>query len=69
MANAGPEHQRLAVLHLPRRLSALPKSYTIFGQVTKGLEVVDAIATAPRNCRDLPDAPVAMTCVTILDEA
>jgi cyclophilin family peptidyl-prolyl cis-trans isomerase len=48
---------------------ALPKSYTIFGMVTKGLEVVDVIATAPRNSRDFPDAPVAMTSVTVLDEA
>jgi hypothetical protein len=36
--------------------------------VTKGLEVVDSIATAPRNSRDLPDAPVAMTSVTILED-
>ena len=65
-----PEHQRLAVLHLPPGPGRqLPKSYTIFGQVTKGLEVVDAIAKAPRNSRDLPDRPVAMTTVTILDEA
>jgi len=48
---------------------ALPKSYTIFGIVTKGLEVVDAIASAPRNSRDLPNAPVAMTSITVLDEA
>jgi len=48
---------------------ALPKSYTIFGVVTRGLEVVDAIATAPRNSRDFPDAPVAMTSVTVHDEA
>ena len=48
---------------------ALPKSYTIFGMVTRGLEVVDAIATAPRNSKDFPDAPVAMTSVTVLDEA
>lgn len=47
----------------------LPKSYTIFGMVTKGLEVVDAIASAPRNSRDLPDAPVAMTSITVHDEA
>ena len=47
----------------------LPKSYTIFGMVTRGLEVVDAIASAPRNSRDLPDAPVAMTSITVLDEA
>jgi cyclophilin family peptidyl-prolyl cis-trans isomerase len=69
MANAGPNtngsqfficHQDLA--------GRLPKNYTIFGQVTKGLEVVDTIANAPRNSRDLPNEPVAMTGVTILDE-
>jgi len=47
----------------------LPKSYTIFGTVTRGLEVVDTIATAPRNSRDLPNAPVAITSITVLDEA
>jgi cyclophilin family peptidyl-prolyl cis-trans isomerase len=47
---------------------ALPKNYTIFGQVTKGLDVVDQIASAPRNSRDLPDAPVAMTSVSIVEE-
>jgi cyclophilin family peptidyl-prolyl cis-trans isomerase len=46
----------------------LPKNYTIFGQVTKGLDIVDQIANAPRNSRDLPDQPVAMTSVTIEDE-
>ena len=46
----------------------LPKNYTIFGQVTKGMDVVDQIANAPRNARDLPDAPVAMTSVTIFDD-
>jgi cyclophilin family peptidyl-prolyl cis-trans isomerase len=69
MANAGPNtngsqfficHQDLA--------GRLPKSYTIFGQVTRGLDVVDQIANAPRNSRDLPDSPVAMTSVTIQDE-
>ncbi len=69
MANAGPNtngsqfficHQDLA--------GKLPKNYTIFGQVTKGLDIVDQIANAPRNSKDLPDKPVAMTAVTIEDE-
>ena len=46
----------------------LPKNYTIFGQVTKGLDIVDQIAGAPRNARDLPDEPVAMKSVTIFDD-
>ncbi|MBI2266659.1 MAG: peptidylprolyl isomerase [Armatimonadetes bacterium] len=46
----------------------LPKSYTLFGLVTKGMDVVDRIVAAPRNARDLPDDPVAMTSVTIHDD-
>jgi cyclophilin family peptidyl-prolyl cis-trans isomerase len=43
----------------------LPKNYTLFGLVTKGMDVVDKIVSAPRNARDLPNDPVAMTKVTI----
>jgi cyclophilin family peptidyl-prolyl cis-trans isomerase len=68
MANAGPNTNgsQFFIMHADY---GLPKNYTIFGQVTKGIEVVDAIATAPRNSRDLPDSPVAMTTVTIVDDA
>ena len=68
MANAGPNTNgsQFFIMHADY---ALPKSYTIFGVVTRGLDVVDAIATAPRNGKDFPDAPVAMTSVTVLDEA
>jgi cyclophilin family peptidyl-prolyl cis-trans isomerase len=68
MANAGPNTNgsQFFIMHADY---ALPKSYIIFGQVTRGLEVVDAIASAPRNSRDLPDAPTAMKGITVLDEA
>jgi cyclophilin family peptidyl-prolyl cis-trans isomerase len=46
----------------------LPKKYTLFGQVTRGMDVVDAIVGAPRNGSDLPDQPVAMTSVTVHQE-
>jgi cyclophilin family peptidyl-prolyl cis-trans isomerase len=69
MANAGPNTNGSQFFICHQDLTGkLPKQYTIFGQVTKGFEVVDAIATAARNGKDLPDAPVAMTSVTILDE-
>ena len=44
MANAGPDTNgsQFFIIH---KDFALPKSYNIFGQVTKGLEVLDAIAT------------------------
>jgi cyclophilin family peptidyl-prolyl cis-trans isomerase len=68
MANSGPNTNgsQFFIMHADY---ALPKNYTIFGLVTKGLDVVDVIATAKRNSRDFPDAPVAMTSVTVLDEA
>ena len=68
MANAGPNTNgsQFFIMHADY---ALPKNYIIFGIVTKGLDVVDAIATAPRNPRDLPNDPVAMTSITIHDEA
>ena len=62
MANAGPNTNGSQFFICHQDLTGkLPKNYTLFGQVTKGLDVVDAIATAPRNGSDLPDSPVAMT--------
>src|SRR6185436_7618977 len=66
MANAGPNTNGSQFFICTADLSGrLPKNYTLFGQVTKGLDVVDSIVNAPRNSRDLPDSPVAMTKVTI----
>ena len=70
MANAGPNTNgsQFFICHQDL-IGKLPKNYTIFGQVTKGLDIVDQIANAPRNAQDLPDEPVAMKSVTIEDEA
>jgi len=66
MANAGPNTNGSQFFICTDDLSGrLPKNYTIFGQVTKGMDVVDRIVSAPRNARDLPDSPVAMTSVTV----
>jgi len=69
MANAGPNTNGSQFFICVDDLSGrLPKNYTLFGQVTKGLDIVDRIVNAPRNSRDLPDAPVAMTSVTIAED-
>jgi len=69
MANAGPNTNGSQFFICHQDLTGkLPKNYTLFGQVTKGLDIVDQIVGAPRNARDLPDSPVAMTKVTIHEE-
>ena len=66
MANAGPNTNGSQFFICHQDLTGkLPKSYTLFGLVTKGMDVVDKVVNAPRNSRDLPDDPVAMTSVTI----
>ena len=66
MANAGPNTNgsQFFICHADLR-GKLPKQYTVFGRVVSGLEVVDAIATASRDSNDYPQAPVAMTKVTV----
>ena len=69
MANSGPNTNGSQFFVCTDDLTGrLPKNYTLFGQVTKGMDVVDRIVSAPRNARDLPDEPVAMTGVTIHDD-
>jgi cyclophilin family peptidyl-prolyl cis-trans isomerase len=70
MANAGPNTNgsQFFIVH-GDRARGLPPNYTIFGRVVSGLEVVDAIATAPtipdgrENSR--PVDPVRIERVTI----
>lgn len=38
----------------------LDKQYTVFGEVTKGMEVADKIVNLPRNKNDLPDERIEM---------
>jgi cyclophilin family peptidyl-prolyl cis-trans isomerase len=67
MANAGPNTNGSQFFICHADLTGrLPKNYTLFGQVTKGLDVVDAIASAAD--RENPSDPVAMTKVAIHDD-
>ncbi len=70
MANAGPDTNgsQFFIMHADY---ALPKNYTIFGQVTKGLEAVDAIATAPTvpgGEGSKPATPVKITSVDVVEQ-
>lgn len=68
MANSGPDTNgsQFFIMH---KDTALPKSYVIFGKVVSGLEVVDAIATAPTQAgSDKPQSPVAIESITIQEE-
>jgi peptidyl-prolyl cis-trans isomerase B (cyclophilin B) len=69
MANAGPNTNGSQFFICTSDLTGrLPKNYTLFGQVTGGLDVVDRIVAAPRDGRDLPHDPIAMTSVTIHED-
>ncbi len=64
MANAGPNTNgsQFFIMHVDY---PLPPSYTIFGSVVDGLDVVDAIATTPTASGDKPVSDVKMEKVTI----
>jgi cyclophilin family peptidyl-prolyl cis-trans isomerase len=64
MANAGPNTNgsQFFIMHVNY---PLPPNYTIFGQVTEGQEVVNAIACSPTDPNDRPVTQVIMEKVTI----
>ena len=66
MANAGPNTNgsQFFVMHADY---PLPPNYTIFGQLTSGEDVLDAIATGPKGAQDRPMEPVKMISVTITE--
>ncbi len=64
MANAGPNTNgsQFFIMH---KDVGLPHSYTIFGNVTSGLEVVDSIASSSTDRNDRPDEEVVIESITI----
>ena len=66
MANAGPNTNgsQFFVMHADY---GLPPNYTIFGKLTAGEDVLDAIALAKTGAQDRPAEPVSITSVTIVE--
>jgi cyclophilin family peptidyl-prolyl cis-trans isomerase len=64
MANAGPNTNgsQFFIMHVDY---PLPPSYTIFGRVTEGQDVVNSIATSKTDQSDRPHDEVKMEKVTI----
>jgi len=65
MANAGPDTNgsQFFIMHAD---NPLPKNYVIFGKVTKGLEVVDAIAESPVEAGAMGENSTPVTPVKVL---
>jgi cyclophilin family peptidyl-prolyl cis-trans isomerase len=67
MANSGPNTNgsQFFIMHVDY---PLPPSYTKFGRVIEGQDVVDAIASTPKDRGDKPTSPVTMEKVTIKEQ-
>ncbi len=68
MANSGPNTNgsQFFIMHVDY---GLPPSYSKFGKVIEGQDVVDAIASVERNHNDKPLEPVVMNRVYVEDAA
>ncbi len=64
MANSGPNTNgsQFFIMHADY---GLPNQYSIFGEVTEGIEVVDQIAAAATGAQDRPHEPVKITGIDI----
>ena len=66
MANSGPNTNGSQFFIMTDDYE-FPKSYTIFGKVTKGMDVIKKIETTKTGAGDRPVTPVQMIKVTVND--
>jgi len=67
MANSGPNTNgsQFFIMH---KDVPLPHSYTIFGRVASGLDIVDAIAASKTDAGDKPVSDIVMKSVTVSEK-
>lgn len=69
MANAGPNTNGSQFFIITGEQGVqLPPDYSLFGQVTKGQDVADAISQVPTDGADKPTTPVTIEKVTITEK-
>ncbi len=68
MANSGPNTNGSQFFIVTgANGAALPPNYSLFGQVTGGQDVAEAISNVPRDAADKPLTPVTINSVTIAE--
>jgi cyclophilin family peptidyl-prolyl cis-trans isomerase len=69
MANAGPNTNGSQFFIVTTESAPwLDGKHTVFGKVTSGMEVADAISEVPRDARDKPEQPVIIERIDVADD-
>jgi cyclophilin family peptidyl-prolyl cis-trans isomerase len=68
MANSGPSSNGSQFFIVTKaKADWLDGKHTVFGEVTEGMEVADAISNVPRDKSDKPKEPVTIKSITIIE--